>query len=288
MIIALTVLCRNEEDIINDMISFHLNRGVKIIIATDNSSSDSTREILATYEQQGVLVLLDEKNHIHDQSVWVSNMARIAVEEFGADWVIHADADEFWWPNSGNLQHDLRKIPQHHLAISIDRYNFLPPPFSMDSKTKFSESMTIRERLSLNSLGKPLPPKICHRKLTSIEVDDGNHGVRSNNIQICSIPYSDIEILHFPIRSYKQFEQKIRLGAEAIERNPRISTTGVGNTWRHIYHEHLRKGTLREYYTSLRPSPDVLNQLILEGELIRDLKLREALLSPFQDNQEAR
>lgn len=285
MIIALTVLCRNEEDIIDDMISFHLNRGVNFIVATDNNSNDSTREILATYEKQGVLVLLDEKEHIHDQSIWVSNMARIAVENFGADWVIHADADEFWWPKDGSFQQDLSKIPPHHLALSISRYNFLPPLLSIDAKIRFYESMTIRERLSLNSLGNPLPPKICHRKLTSIEIADGNHGIRSNSIQVSSVPNSEIEIFHFPVRSYKQFEQKIRLGAEAIERNPRISNTGVGNTWRHIYHEHLRKGTLDEYYRSLRPSPDKIKQLILEGELIEHYMLRDVLLKLTQDHR---
>ena len=31
-------------------------------------------------------------------------MGRLAATEFGADWVIHSDADEFWWPRGESLK----------------------------------------------------------------------------------------------------------------------------------------------------------------------------------------
>ena len=31
-------------------------------------------------------------------------MGRLAATELGADWVIHSDADEFWWPRGESLK----------------------------------------------------------------------------------------------------------------------------------------------------------------------------------------
>ena len=51
MRLVLTVLARDEADIIDAQVSFHLNAGVDFVIATDNASDDGTTEVLESYER---------------------------------------------------------------------------------------------------------------------------------------------------------------------------------------------------------------------------------------------
>ena len=84
MKLVLTLLCRDEADILENMLRFHLEQGVDWIIATDNGSVDGSLAILQRYERQGRLQLIQEPEHTHDQAVWVTRMARIAADH-GAD-----------------------------------------------------------------------------------------------------------------------------------------------------------------------------------------------------------
>ena len=54
MRLVMTLLVRNEADIVDAQIAFHLHAGVDFVIATDNGSDDGTIEILERYERAGV------------------------------------------------------------------------------------------------------------------------------------------------------------------------------------------------------------------------------------------
>ena len=279
MMLVLTLLCRDEADILESMLRFHLAQGVDRIIATDNGSVDGSLEILQRFERRGELTLLQEPEHTHDQAVWVTRMARMAAA-MGADWVINSDADEFWWPQQGNLNSTLAQLPESVEGLLVERTNFLPPPRDGQDQRPFYQRQTLRERVSCNSLGAPLPPKLIHRAHPGVEITDGNHGARVDGKPIEAIKSTEIEILHVPIRSYEQLERKIRQGAEALQRNKRVSP-GVGDSWRKIYANHLQQSTLPAYYDSLRPNPAAIVPQLVRGELIDDRRLQQALANPL-------
>ncbi len=279
MMLVLTLLCRDEADILESMLRFHLAQGVDRIIATDNGSADGSLEILRRFERRGQLTLLHEEEQTHDQAVWVTRMARMAAA-MGADWVINSDADEFWWPQQGNLNSTLAQLPESVEGLLIDRTNFLPPPRKGKDQRPFYQRQTLRERVSRNSLGAALPPKLIHRAHPSVEITDGNHGARVDGKPIAAVKDTSIEILHVPIRSYRQLERKIRQGAEALHRNKRVSA-GIGDSWRKIYANYLRQGTLPAYYDSLRPNPAAIAAQLVSGELINDRRLQQALGNPL-------
>src|SRR2546428_13924384 len=95
----MTLLLRDEEDIVRENLDFHLAQGVDRVIVTDNGSEDSTVDVLREYEAQGTVRLLLEPNDDYSQGRWVTRMARLAADE-GAALGVNNGADEFWWPRT--------------------------------------------------------------------------------------------------------------------------------------------------------------------------------------------
>lgn len=279
MKLVMTLLVRDEADIVAENIEFHLNAGVDHIIATDNLSVDGTTEILRGYEALGVLHYIAEPEDDYSQHRWVTRMALLAATEFGADWVINNDADEFWMAELGDLKSTLADAAPDVVAMRAERYNFLPPP--SDSEGPFHQRMLVREKVSLNALGRPLPGKVCHRGLTDIAIDQGNHSVRQGGRALPSAPLA-ADILHYPLRSYEQFANKIIKGGAAYARNRELPSS-TGGTWRKL-HEDWMAGLLEERFAEAQRPPDDVRQGLVSGELLVDLRVRDAIsaLQPLQ------
>src|SRR5438094_6481966 len=111
MKLVMTLLARDEADVVDAQIAYHLNAGVDFVIATDNRSQDGTTEILEAYEREGCLRLIREPGDDMRQGPWVTRMAQLAAADYGADWVINADADEFYWPRGTSLKEALAATP---------------------------------------------------------------------------------------------------------------------------------------------------------------------------------
>jgi glycosyltransferase involved in cell wall biosynthesis len=264
MKLVMTLLVRDEQDIVRENLDFHLAQGVDELIVTDNGSEDATVEILREYESKGILRLLLEPTDDYSQGRWVTRMARLAATE-GADWVINNDADEFWWPRAGSLKSVFDRLGDEVGLVVARRQNFVPRP---EDGRPFWERMTLRERESLNPLGKPLPPKLAHRAHPEIAVAQGNHKVEGAELGQ-RLDDGSIEILHFPMRTYGQFENKIVKGGRAYGRNRELPKR-TGRTWRRLY-EAWEEGRLRDHYDD--------NVVAERGraDLVEDTRLRDFL-----------
>lgn len=267
--LVMTLLVRDEADIVSANIEFHLSMGVDFIIATDNLSVDGTTDILRAYERRGVLRYISQEDDDFSQSRWVTHMARLAYSEHGADWVINNDADEFWYPQQGDLKSVLAEIDQACEAVMIERVNFVP--LELSETDHFADVMTVRERISLNALGEPLPGKVCHRGRAEIEVDSGNHGVKFAGEAAPTEPAA-ITILHFPLRSYRQFENKIAKGGAAVRRN----ALDQAGTWRYLF-ELFARGDLENYWRGVVADEVAIDSGLRDGRFVRDERLKNAL-----------
>jgi len=269
--LVMTLLVRNEQDILESNIIYHLEQGVDFIIATDNLSTDGTPDILHKYETRGVLHVINETGDDYSQYRWVTRMARMAAIQYKAHWVINNDADEFWWPGtSGTLADYLNSQPEKTKVLSVQRHNFAPLA-SSGINMPFYKAMVYRESLSLNTLGEPLQPKVCHRSHPDIEVRQGNHAVMLDN-KIMDAEPSSLSILHFPIRSLDQFRQKIVLGGAAYARNTHLNK-GMGKTWR-VLHELLESGDFDSFYKTQEYDSKRIEEGLSDGRLILDNRLK--------------
>jgi glycosyltransferase involved in cell wall biosynthesis len=268
MRLVMTLLVRNEADIIKAHLAYHLRAGVDFVIAADNGSSDGTSEILERHAEAGRLVRL-ERDGIVSQVDTVTQMARLAAVDHGADWVINADADEFWWPRHRSLKDIFRAVPSAFGAVRGMLRNFVPRPLTDAS---FVERMTIRT-LPEAEVMSPFKShfKTAHRADPNVRVGGGNHDAAGD--RLAPLPdWYPIDILHFPIRSFEQFERKFLRWWEITSRDG-VST----NPYYNFIRDEHRRGRLRELYESYVVDDDELRRGLAGGKLVVDTRLREAL-----------
>jgi Glycosyl transferase family 2 len=270
--LVLTVCARNEADVIDAQIAFHLHAGVDFVVATDNLSDDGTTEIFERYERAGFLHLIRESGDDMRQDEWVTRMARLAATEFGADWVINSDADEFWWPRAGSLKDVLAAVPERYGVVRGCWRHYLPRP---EDGGEFFERMTVR-------LTQPAGPgdkrtiyhihqKIAHRRDPDVAVEFGNHEAVGLGLDPLRA-WHPLEVLHFSIRSERQLERKAEGG---VMRNRRYQP--VAHDVR--LHEAGREGRIADLFRSFVVDDEALRRGLADGTLETDTRLRDALRS---------
>jgi hypothetical protein len=267
--LVMTLLVRNEADIIETNLDYHLAQGVDFVIVTDHNSSDGTSELLRPYERERVAIVLREEGDEHHQSERVTRMARLALAEHSADWVIHNDADEFWWPLSGSLRDVFAAIPADYGQIVVRRRNFLPRPAGPEA---FYSRLIYRECESLNPIGHPLEPKVAHRPNASVVVAPGNHWISGAALR--ATPTGEmLEVFHFPMRSYDQFERKVVQTGVGYEKLAHRSPD-VGRDQLKLLQVYRENG-LRRYYDDALLDENALQGAVGDGRVVMDRRLAE-------------
>lgn len=250
MKLVMTVMVRDEVDIMAAMVEHHLAQGVDLIIATDNGSTDGTREILAQYAATGRVELHDYLTHDKNQTGVVSQMASRAFTEHGADWVLNADADEFFVPvdRSLTLRDAFAQIPQELGSFSIPVVNLTGAPAKNGTGLRrlvwrdVREESTLMETVALHAHPTAV---VAHVGRAEVTVQQGNHGV-----DIASLGQPDpslgIEVLHIPWRSYHQYRSKVENTGLSYEANPALRPSPRHHGMRDF--RFLRAGLLEDLY----------------------------------------
>jgi glycosyl transferase family 2 len=276
---------RDEADIIEDNLRFHRAQGVDFFVIADTGSTDGTLEILERYEAAGLVRLERITGGIHDmkgEGGGEETITRIAAE-MGADWVIHNDADEFWWPVEGTLKETLAAVPDSYGMIFAPRTEFAARP----GDAPFADRMTVREARFLR------PPKSAHRANPRVNLR-GPHPIEiwvggspyrglvgkpvlrteaehreARPLELLIAPDFPVGVLHFPIRSYDQYRHRVEIARDngQLGRNPQGQAVK----------DALERGHLEGMYERLVLDDDAVAAGIREGWLTEQTSFQEYL-----------
>ena len=269
MRVVLTLVVRDEQDILREHLDYHLDAGVDLIIVTDHRSVDGTSETLESYPRDGVVVVLREDGEYAQQAVWQTHMARLASTTYAADWVINSDADEFWWPRGASLKETLAAVPSRYGVVCGLQHNFIS---QRNSDGWFIERVT--ERLALAApINDPatafrLVTKVAHRGSPTVVVQKGGghqvFGIEGGTLRA----WYPLDVLHFPFRSRVQSMRKYRKTWTGWQRNLR------GDIARARQVSEIDSGDA--VWDRIALNDAARERGLAEGRLVTDVRLRDA------------
>lgn len=282
-------IIRNEAEMIEANIRMHAQLGIDAFIVFDHLSDDATPEIIQHLASEFPIYYQRKTDKLYKQCEWSTEIVHLAKSKYKADWVIVNDADEFWIPRSGS---DLKAGLDNSCYVGrVNRFNMLPNEQQLDSGayhqidkiisnpiTYFDSSQIIaqptRELLGIQRL------KLIVRPQGLLRMKPGNH--RADHLGMRHKFDADaIRILHYPIRSIRQLEKKLRLQGEtyASQQDLRKLKEGTGGPHLHRMLTALNKGDafFREYCGGLLPHPDQLKLLMGLGIVEHDDSISKML-----------
>lgn len=223
MKLGMTMMVRDEADIIATTVNYAIDQGVDVILVTDNGSRDGTTEILEQFANAGEIELEYDPVHRKQQSSVVTAMARRLSTDHQVDWVINADADEFLVPHNRELRlrDAFQLIPPAVQSFMVPVVNMVGP---LARRGIGLDRLVWRDQRSpaqLAEVGLAAQPTgdAIHVGRDDVRVAQGNHAVSIANHG--EVPAeASMEVLHFPWRSWEQYEHRALVSGRAYQANP--------------------------------------------------------------------
>lgn len=216
--LCMAMQVKDEVDIVETNIRYHAKKGCEAFYIVDNGSKDGTSELIDDLKSEFNITLKVDPTPDHNQSENMTMLTHLARRD-GYDWVIENDADEFWFPQSGDLKTGLNRLDA---VLRVARFNVLPKlnepnnwikspwhtlntlHFDMQSDYEYGRN---------NFLFAPVLHKVMVNSYGIIGVGGGNHGARHVADKLKGNRFSgwndNIKIFHYALRSFDRFKTKV-------------------------------------------------------------------------------
>lgn len=281
--LIMTLVVRNEEDIIETNIRFHKEMGVDGFIVSTHNSTDNTDKILEKLQKEGiVLEIIKRTSPNHQHAIWVNEMVNLAKNKYKANWVINADADEFFYSNSLNLKLSILENAHSNVLWVVstflfpeDRKDFMESEYFVVRPFQEFEAKKINVLHSkiyekfIKHTGIAACPKVIHKTAGFKGVSDGNHQVFMKKSY--KSHSADIRLYHYHIRSYDKLVEKVLRWENSVFLLPVDEGMHMKNLVS-LY----KQGKLRQEFDKQYGS-EVLDFLINHGVVAKDPSVKNFL-----------
>ncbi len=272
----MTILVKNEADIIEKNIRFHAKKGVDSFVVMDNDSTDGTREILEELSKKFEITIIDEKG-TYNQAKWMTKLTHIARKKYNPTYLIPNDADEFWY-SENNLKATLKD--QNNAVLTVDRFNFLlyegldewyKSEYRVENPVFYRKNTQLSaEKISI--ILTKISPKVIIKPKGLLWIRGGNHkALHLLNFRDYFKHYDKIKrfeaikVFHYPIRSFEQFKKNIENRKILLQKKAKM-----GPHYRR-WVKLLEEGKLEEeFYNNLVFKPQELKVLEKFGIIVKE------------------
>ena len=254
--LIMTLLVKDEEEILETNIRFHKAMGVDGFIVTSHNSTDRTNEILEDLKREGIILeIIYETDPAYHQEKFVDRMIKIAKYKYKADWIINADADEFYYSRDLNLKKSIIKYKKTNVNVlkvdstcsySDNRDDFLNGPYFVTRPFQKYEA----EKLGIINkpefgifIGSQECTKVIHKAKGYKRIIIGNHDVKMWN-KVCVEP-SEIILYHYTIRNFNESIKKIKRYQESLK----LIGEGFGIHMRKLIKEYESGQLEKDFYS---------------------------------------
>lgn len=130
MKVALATLVAGAPDALEEHVSFHLAVGADVVLVGRGGDD------IFVGDRRGRVRCVDATTH--------TELARLAVAEHEADWVVPSLANEFWWPRGESLPDVLAVVPPRYMVVQALVRTFAG---ARSQGERFADEMIVRTSL---------------------------------------------------------------------------------------------------------------------------------------------
>jgi len=281
----MTYVIKNEEDIIERNIRFHARYGVDAFLVVNHGSTDNTNDILAELKKEFDITVHQKSDETWEQAKWATEATIFAGSHLGANWVINNDADEFWMPDE-NDQTIKNFLLRKQYIIQVNRFNMLPTAPDIQDGTFWNFSWYVKHPIlyaldvetdfkygSYRELLYRQGDKIIVRPAGLVSINKGAHAAEHFGA-MKQQPVKKLKIFHYPVRSYKTFEQRIIARKTYWERHQAPMGTHLRN-----WLKSAEQNSIQQLFDDSCITGEALQMLQDFGVLAQNERLRQAVQS---------